>query len=101
MAYRSASKLTFSPAWQGMSQDERQAEQVAAMEIVAKNGGEQEGQWWLWSDQVLLSVTSYPDQASAMKAQMEIGARGAFELQGQTALTLAEIGQLQSEIAGD
>jgi uncharacterized protein with GYD domain len=100
MAHLSASKLTFTPAWADMSEEERQAEQVAALEIVAKYGGEQEGQWVLWSDQVLLTITKYPDQASAIKAQMAIVARGAFELQGQTALTLDEVVGYQAEIAG-
>jgi uncharacterized protein with GYD domain len=98
MTYRSASKLTFTPAWADMTPEQRMAEQVAAVEIVAKYGGEQEGQWWLWTDQVLLSITSYPDQASSMKSQMAILARGAFELQGQSALSLAEVMELQSEI---
>lgn len=98
MTYRSASKLTFAPAWAGMTPDERLGEQVAAMEIVAKYGGESEGQWWLWTDQVLLSITSYPDEASGMKALMAIGARGAFELVGQTALSLEEISGLQADI---
>lgn len=98
MAYRSASKLTFTPAWAGMTPDQRQAEQVAAMEIVAKFGGENEGQWWLWSDGALLSITSYPDEASGMKSLMAIVARGAFELQSQTALSLEEIAGLQAEI---
>lgn len=39
MAHRSASKLTFTPAWADMTEEERQAEQVAAIEIVAKYGG--------------------------------------------------------------
>jgi len=98
MAYRSASKLTFTPAWADMTPDQRQAEQVAAMEIVAKFGGENEGQWWLWTDQALLSITSYPDEASGMKALMAIVARGAFELQSQTALSLEEIAGLQAGI---
>ena len=99
MAHRSASKLTFTPAWADMTAEERQAEQVAAIEIVAKYGGEQEGQWILWSDQVLLTITMYPDQESAIKAQMAIVARGAFELQGQTALSLDEMIEYQAEIA--
>ena len=64
------------------------------------DGGEQEGQWILWSDQVLLTITKYPDQASAIKAQMAIVARGAFELQGQTALSMDEMIEYQAEING-
>jgi uncharacterized protein with GYD domain len=81
-----------------MTPDQRLAEQVAAMEIVAKFGGENEGQWWLWTDRALLSITSYPDEASGMKALMAIVARGAFELQSQTALSLEEIAGLQAGI---
>ena len=100
MAYRSASKLTFTPAWADMTEEQRLAEQVAAGEIVAKYGGTQEGQWVLWTDQVLLTITMYPDQASSLKSQMAIVARGAFELQGQTALSLDEMVAVQAEIAG-
>ena len=98
MAYRSASKLTFSPAWRDMSPEQRQAEQVAAFEIVAKYGGTSEGMWVLWSDGAVLSITSYPDEASSMKAQLALVARGAFALQAQTALTLEELGALQAEV---
>lgn len=48
---------------------------------------------------MLLTITMYPDQESAIKAQMAIVARGAFELQGQTALSLDEMIEYQAEIA--
>jgi uncharacterized protein with GYD domain len=83
-----------------MSAEERLAEQAAALDLVAKYGGEIEGQWILWSDGVLLSITTYPDMASSMKAELAIGARGAFQLQSQPALTLDEIVGFQAEIAG-
>jgi len=95
MAYRIASKLTFSPAWGAMDAEERLAEQVAAIEIVAANGGAFEGQWVLWSDGVLLSIVSYPDLESSVRSEMAIQARGAFELSSQSALTLEEITALQ------
>lgn len=82
-----------------MSEEQRQAEQVAAFEIVAKYGGTIEGQWVLWSDGVFLSITSYPDEASAVKSQLAIVARGAFALQGQSAFTLEEIVGWQAEAA--
>jgi uncharacterized protein with GYD domain len=100
MSYLNASKLTFTPAWGAMSADDRLAEQVAALELVAKYGGKIEGQWILWSDGVLLSITTYPDMASSMKAELAIGQRGAFLLQSQPALTLDEIVGFQGEIAG-
>jgi uncharacterized protein with GYD domain len=91
MAYRIASKLTFTPAWGAMNADERMTEQVAALEIVAANGGEFEGQWVLWTDGVLLSIVNYPDLDSSVRSEMAISARGAFELSSQSALSLDEI----------
>lgn len=100
MSYLNASKLTFTPAWGSMSEEQRLVEQTAALELVTKYGGKVEGQWVLWSDGVLLSITTYPDQASSMKAELAIGARGAFLLQSQPALTLDEVVGFQAEIAG-
>ena len=99
MAYRVASKLTFSAAWANMKEDERLSEQVAALEVVAKYGGTIESQHVLWSDGVLLSIASYPDQASSVKSEMAITARGAFVLQSQPAFTLDEIVGWQGEVA--
>ena len=52
MSYLSASKLTFSPKWADMSDDEQLAEQVAALDIVAKYGGDIKAQYVLWSGQL-------------------------------------------------
>jgi hypothetical protein len=98
MSYRIASKLTFTPAWGAMNQDERLAEQVAALELVAKYGGVIEGQWVLWTDSVLFSIVTYPDVESVAKSEMAIGARGAFVLSSQSAMTLDEIIAWQAEI---
>jgi hypothetical protein len=100
MGYLNASKLTFTPAWGSMSEEQRLAEQTAALDLVSKYGGKIEGQWVLWSDGVLLSITSYPDLASSVKAEMAVVARGAFLLQSQAALTLDEVVGFQAAIAG-
>ena len=97
MAYRTASKLTLTPAWADMNEDQRLAEQSAALDTVAKYGGHIEAQWVLWSDQVFLSIITYPDQESAVKAQMAVVARGAFALQSQSAFTLEEVQGWQAE----
>jgi uncharacterized protein with GYD domain len=97
MAYRSATKLTFTPRYADLSEEQRMAEQVAAYEIVGKYQGEFEAQFVLYTDQVFLAVVKYPDEESAMKAQMAIQARGAYELHSQRALTLEELLQLQAE----
>lgn len=83
-----------------MTPDQRLAEQAAALELVAKYGGKVQHQWVLWSDGVLLSITTYPDLASSVKAELAIGARGVFVLQSQAALTLDEVVNFQAEIAG-
>ncbi len=65
MAHLSASKLTFSPKWDDMSDDDRAAEQTWAYEIVAKCGGSVKAQYVLMSENCLLSIVEYPDEAAA------------------------------------
>ena len=90
MSHLSATKLTFTPKWAEMSDDERTAEQVAAYEIVAKCGGEVKVQYVLWSDNCLFTITDYPDEVSGMKSQQAIARRGAFVLESQTAVPLED-----------
>lgn len=98
MSYRIASKLTFTPKWAGMSEDERMAEQIAAVDIVARYGGTIDCQYVLSSDMVLLSIVTYPDLPSHAKAEMAITDRGAFALQSQPAYTLDEVMTWQAEV---
>jgi uncharacterized protein with GYD domain len=98
MSYLSASKLTFSPKWGEMTDDEQTAEQVAAYEIVSKFGGEIKAQYVLWSDNCLLSVVDYPDEQSAFKSELAIGRRGAFIIQAQRALPLEDVLGWQDEV---
>ena len=91
MSHLSATKLTFSPKWATMDDDERTAEQVAAYEIVSKCGGEVKAQYVLWSDNCLLAITDYPDETSAMKSQQAIARRGAFVLESQRAIPLEDV----------
>jgi uncharacterized protein with GYD domain len=97
MSYLSASKLTFSPKWADMNEDERLAEQVAALDIVSKYGGEIKAQYVLWSDNCLFSVIDYADETSALKSELAIGRRGAFVLQQQRALPLEDVIAWQDE----
>lgn len=98
MTYVSASKLTFTPKWADMSEDERMAEQVAALDIVSKYGGEMKAQYVLWTDNCLLSIVDYPDETSAFKTELAIQRRGAFILQQQRALPLDELMSWQDEV---
>ena len=98
MAHLSASKLTFTPKWDEMNDDERAGEQAAAFEIVAKCGGSIKSQYLLVSDGCLLSITEYPDEKVALKSAAAIGRRGAFVLQTQTALPLDAFMSWEDEI---
>jgi uncharacterized protein with GYD domain len=98
MSYLSASKLTFTPKWAEMSDAEQLAEQVAALEIVSKYGGEIKSQHVLWTDGCLLSIIGYPDEASAFKSELAIARRGAFVLQGQRAVPLEDVMAWQDEV---
>jgi uncharacterized protein with GYD domain len=100
MSYLSASKLTFTPKWADMSDEEQLAEQVAAYEIVAKFGGEIKAQYVLWTDNCLLTVVEYADETSAFKTELAIARRGAFALQGQRALPLEDVVAWQDEVRG-
>ena len=88
MAYRIASKLTFTDLYNRMTDEEQLAEQVAALELVAKNGGTIEAQYVLWGDAAVLSIVNYPDQQAAVRSELQILARRAFELSSQPAFTV-------------
>ena len=98
MSYLVASKLTFSAQWAEMSDDEQLAEQVAAVEIVGKYGGEIKSQYILWTESCLFSIVDYPEQVSAFKAELAIGRRGAFVLQSQPAVPLDVLMGWQDEV---
>jgi hypothetical protein len=97
MSYRIASKLTFTDLYSSMTEEEQLAEQVAALEIVAANGGTIDAQYVLWSDAVVLSVVTFPDQQACYRCEMQIASRRAFVLQSQAALTIEELVTLQAE----
>jgi uncharacterized protein with GYD domain len=98
MGYLAASKLTFTAKWDDLSEDERLAEQVAALDIVSKYGGEIKAQYVLWTDGCLFSVVDYPDETSSFKAESAIQSRGAFILQAQRALPLEDVMAWQDEV---
>jgi uncharacterized protein with GYD domain len=97
MPYRIASRLTFTDLYNRSTDEEQLAEQVAALDLVAQNGGTIEAQYVLWGEGVVLSIVNYPDQQSAIRAELHILQRRAFELHSQPALTVEEVVQLQAE----
>jgi len=98
MSYLSASKLTFTPKWADLNDDEQLAEQVKALEIVSKYGGEIKAQYVLWSDNCLFTIAEYPDETSAFKSELAIGRRGAFVLEAQRAVPLEDVMSWQDEV---
>ena len=96
MSYRTATKVTFTPEYDRMTDEEQLREQAAAYEIVAANGGTIDAQFVLWSDQCLLTVAVYPSIEACAKAEMQITARRAFQLQSQPAFTLEEALTIQA-----
>ena len=98
MSYLSATKLSFSPKWADMSEDERLTEQIAAVEIVGKFGGEIKSQHVLPTESALFVLTEYPDEAAALKSQLAITRRGAFVLASQRAIPLDEFMSWQEEV---
>ena len=98
MTHLSASKLTFSPAWDAMNDEDRTAEQVAAIGIVAACGGETKAQYVLTTDSCLFSVTEYPNEDAALKSALAITRRGAFVLETQRAVPLDAFMGMDEEI---
>jgi hypothetical protein len=98
MGHLSASKLTFSPAYDAMNDDDRMAEQVAALGIVAACGGEVKAQYILTTETCLFSVIEYPNEDAALKSASAIGRRGAFVLHVQRAVTLDDFMGMDQEV---
>jgi hypothetical protein len=97
MSYRVATRVTFTPEFSRLTDEEQNNELVAALEIVTRNGGTIESTTVLPADQSALTIAVYPDPAAAAKAHIQIQARGAYQLQPQTAYSLEEWMQLMQE----
>jgi uncharacterized protein with GYD domain len=97
MSYRLMTKVTFTPEFAKMSDDEQNNELVATLEIVTRNGGTLEQTLVVPSEQCAYSIGVYPDPTSAAKAHIQIQARGAYELTPLPAYSLEEWQQLMAE----
>lgn len=100
MAYLGASRMTFTPKYLGMSEEEKVAEQMAAYEIVSKCGGTIKGQYVLWTDNCLFSLTEFPDEASALLCHEAITVRGSFDMISQRAVPLDDAMKLYEDAKG-
>ncbi|HEX4978916.1 MAG TPA: hypothetical protein VFV35_02515 [Acidimicrobiales bacterium] len=90
MTYRVVTTTTFTDAYWRMTKEEQDAELVAALDIVARNGGTIESMLALPDSRSAQTIGSFPDEASTRKAELQIEARGAFILQPQRAYPLDE-----------
>jgi len=98
MSYTVAAKVTFTPKWSELSDDEQLAEQVAAYEIVSKYGGEIKSQYALWTEGALQTIVEYADEESSFKAELAIQRRGAFIISAQRAVPLEDLLSWQDEV---
>lgn len=90
MSYRVVTTLTFTPEFLKLPEEEQMNEQIAAMEIVARNGGTFEAIIVVPSTHSSLVTAVYPDEQASLKAHLQVEARGAYHLAPQRAYTLEE-----------
>ena len=90
MSYRVVTELRFSDQFTKMTEQEQQNEQLAALDIVTRNGGTIDSIIVVPDDRVALVHAQYPDERTAMKSHLQIETRGAYLLQPRRAFTLEE-----------
>lgn len=90
LSYRVVTRVTFTPEFSRLTEEEQTNEQIAAMEIVARNGGTFESIVVLPGEQTALTTVVYQDEESSLKSHIQIQARGAYNLQPSRAYTLEE-----------
>jgi uncharacterized protein with GYD domain len=90
MSYRVITEVRFTDQFNKLTPDEQMAEQVAALELVTRNGGTIADILVVPGDQLALTVAEYPDEAASMKAHLQIQARGSYTLNPKRTFTLDE-----------
>ena len=90
MSYRVVTMLRFTDQHNRLTEQEQQAEQVAAIEDVLRNGGELGDVYVLPHDKVAVVVATYPDETSSIKAHLQIQSRGNYDLTPNRAFLLEE-----------
>ncbi|MCU0268375.1 MAG: GYD domain-containing protein [Acidimicrobiales bacterium] len=80
MAHTQLSRTRAVPeAWEGLSQEENDAQSAAIYEAIARNGGEMKAVGVSPSAMNMASIVEYPDEASAQRSVAEIMALGTLE----------------------
>ena len=90
MSYRVVTMLRFTDQHNRLTEAEQQAEQVAAIEDVLRNGGELGDVYVLPHEKVAVVVATYPDEMSSIKAHLQIQSRGNYDLTPSRAFLLEE-----------
>lgn len=98
MSYRVVSMLTFTDQHNRLSEEEQQAEQVAAIGDVLRNGGELGDVFVLPHVKTAVVVATYPDERSSIKAHLQIQLRGNYDLTPNRAFLLEEWTALAAEV---
>src|SRR5688572_14331230 len=80
MSYRVVTTLRFTDHFSKMTEQEQQNEQLAALDIVTRNGGTIDTIMVVPDDAVALVHAQYPDERAAAKSHLQIQARGAYNL---------------------
>ena len=97
MSYRVVTMLRFTDQHNRLAEVEQQAEQVAAIEDVMRNGGQLGDVFVLPHDKVAVVVATYPDEMSSIKAHLQIQARGNYDLTPNRAFLLEEWAAIAQE----
>ena len=90
MSYRVVTMLRFTDQHNRLTEAEQQAEQIAAIGDVMRNGGELGDVFVLPHDKVAVVIATYPDEASSIKAHLQIQLRGNYDLTPNRAVLLEE-----------
>ena len=97
MSYRVVTRLTFTDQHNRLTEEEQQAEQVAAIEDVVRNGGQLGDVYVLPHEKTAVVVATYPDETSSIKAHIQIQARGNYDLVPARAFLLDEWATIMDE----
>lgn len=97
MSYRAVTMLTFTDQHNRLSEQEQEAEQVAAIEDVIRNGGELGDVFVLPHEKTAVVIATYPDEESSIKAHLQIQLRGNYDLTPHRAFLLDEWTKLADE----
>ena len=90
MSYRVITEVRFTDQFNKLTPDEQMSEQIAAIELVTRNGGTISEILVVPDEQYALTIAEYPDETASMKAHLQIVARGSYQLAPKRSFTLDE-----------